>query len=146
MKKLDLLIFSFLPTVFGIVLLMVTMLWPESELLWNAGQMTMTALLLVIWWMLGKWCANQDKSPWNGFVLLQWWGIVNLGFSFFRAGAVLQSLSQMYANCMGILLFPVLGLLDASMQTPVLVLLTLSLTTTVYFIGFYMTRKRDGML
>ena len=146
MKKLDLLAFSFLPTVAGIVLLMFTMMWPESEIAWSAGQGILSVMLIGIWWFLGKWCARRDKSPWNGFALLQWWGIVNFVFSFFHSVDLLSSFSQMYANCMGIFLFPFLGVLGEGIQLPLMVLLTFSLTSAAYLWAFTTTRKRVGVL
>lgn len=143
MKKQDLIILAFLPTVLGIVLLVVS---AYLEPVWIVLQVAAAVLLAVIWWLLGRWCAGQDKNLWNGFALLQWWGVVNFVFSLISSVSVLQSLAQMYASCMGFLLLPVLGIVPSVVQLPLMVLITLALTMAAYVVGFTGVSNKRGRL
>ena len=142
MKKRDLLILAFLPTVAGIVLVNLVVLLSGNGAALIGLQLIFSAALLGVWYALGRWCAGQDKRPWPGFALLQWWGAANVLFGFVPTVAGLGALSQMYGGCMGLLLVPVAEFLGGA-YLPLQALVTLSLTSGAYLLGFARVQRRS---
>lgn len=142
MKKRDLLILAFLPTVAGIVLVNLVVLLDGSSAAMIGLQVAFSVALLAVWYAVGRWCAGQDKSPWPGFALLQWWGAVSVVFGFASTVGVLGALSQMYGACMSLLLAPSAEMLGG-VYLPVQAFLTLALTSAGYLLGFASKQRRS---
>lgn len=142
MKKRDLLILAFLPTVAGIVLVNLVVLLDGSNAAMIGLQLVLSVALLAAWYAVGRWCAGEDKRPWPGFALLQWWGAVSVVFGFVPAVGVLGSLSQMYGACMSLLLAPSAEMLGG-VYLPLQAFLTLALTSAAYLLGFASAQRRS---
>lgn len=142
MKKRDLLILAFLPTVAGIVLFNLVVLPGGSEAALYGLQTVLSVALLAGWYGVGRWAAGQDKRPWPVFALLQWWGAVSVVFGFAPSVGVLGSLSQMYGACMSLLLTPTADLLGGA-YLPLQAFLTLALTSAAYLLGFAAKQRRS---
>lgn len=142
MKKRDLLILAFLPTVAGIVLVNLVVLLGGSAAVLYGLQTVLSVALLAGWYGLGRWAAGQDGRPWPCFWLLQWWGAASVLFAFVPAVSVLGALSQMYGACMSLLLAPSAELLGGG-YLPLQAVLTLALTSAAYLLGFAATKRRS---
>ena len=142
MKKRDLLILAFLPTVAGIVLVNLVVLISSSTGVMIGLQAALSAALVAVWYALGHWCSREDKRPWPGFWLLQWWGVANVVFGFLPSVGVLGSLSQMYGACMSLMLASAAELLGGA-YLPLQAALTLALTSAAYLLGFAAKQRRS---
>lgn len=142
MKKRDLLILAFLPTVAGIVLVNLVVMLSGSTGVMIGLQTALSAALVAVWYALGHWCARQDKRPWPGFALLQWWGAASVVFGFVPSVGVLGSLCQMYGACMSLMVTPAAEVLGGA-YLPVQALLTLALTSAAYLMGFATKQRRS---
>lgn len=142
MKKRDLLILAFLPTVAGIVLVNLVVLLGGSTGAMIGLQAALSAALVAVWYALGHWCSREDKRPWPGFWLLQWWGVTNVVFGFLPSVGVLGSLSQMYGACMSLMLASAAELLGGA-YLPLQAALTLALTSAAYLLGFAAKQRRS---
>ena len=142
MKKRDLLILAFLPTVAGIVLVNLVVLISSSTGVIIGLQAALSAALVAVWYALGHWCSREDKRPWPGFWLLQWWGVANVVFGFLPSVGVLGSLSQMYGACMSLMLASAAELLGGA-YLPLQAALTLALTSAAYLLGFAAKQRRS---
>ncbi len=145
MKKKDLLVLAFLPTVFGVVFF-VLLPYLAQTAAWMVLQILLAMGLLVIWWALGRWCGGQDKTPWNSFALLQWWGVVNVAFSLLAQVPVLDSLAQAYSVCTGFFFAPIADLSGGFFYLPGQVLLMLLLASAAFLLGFRMVNSRRNTL
>ena len=142
MKKRDLLILAFLPTVAGIVLVNLVVLISSSTGVMIGLQAALSAALVAVWYALGHWRSREDKRPWPGFWLLQWWGVANVVFGFLPSVGVLGSLSQMYGACMSLMLASAAELLGGA-YLPLQAALTLALTSAAYLLGFAAKQRRS---
>lgn len=146
MKKQDLLVFSFLPTAFRVVFGILLKFLPAGLGTWIVTQAALTVALLLIWWALGRWCGERERTPWNSFALLQWWGVVNLVFGFLKNIPVLERLAQGYAGCVEFFFLPLVAFSDSVFFLPMEVLLLLVLSSTMFLLGFRTVENRRNSL
>lgn len=146
MKKQDLLVFSFLPSAFGIVLMLVMPFLPVGLGVLIGAQIALVLVLLLSWWALGRWSAGQDRTPWNSFALLQWWGVMNLVFSFLSGVPVLQNLAQAYAGSIGFFFLPLVDFENSVFYLPMQVFLLLLLSSVMFLLGFRTVQNRRNSL
>lgn len=139
MKQRDLLIFSLLPTVFGIG----SMLLMQSTPLWIWAQLALLALLLCIWWVLGRWCAGQQLAFWPCFWMLQGWGLASVLCCLLLGVPGLVALGMVYSLTVGSLLAVIspLGYL-----TPVAALVVFGLLSCSYCLGYFFRKGKRVQL
>ena len=138
MKQQDLFIYSLLPTLFGIFVLVLAGMTSA----WLAVQILLLVLLLCLWWWLGRWCAQHGLTFWRGFALLQGAGMVSVVLASLPSLGSFYLLGQVYGNCGGVLLAFIPGLSSLPFFAALCALFTFCLTSVGYVLGFSSTRKR----